>query len=1061
MDWRVGVHGWLAGCRILVVDGGSVVMGGPGAELDYRLLGPFEVRRNGVVLTLGGRRQRAVLAILALAANEQVSADSLIEQLWAGDPPPTATATLQAYVSPLRRLLEPDRAPRAPARVLVSRANGYSLVVPAGARDTDRVQSAIAVAQRCLARGDHLAAAEAARTALAEWRGRVLGDFGGEAFADSEVRRWEETRLLAVELLMDADLAAGRHGDVVAELHRLVGAHPLRERLRGQLMLALYRAGRQAEALEVAHAGRRILAEELGLDPDPALRELEGSILRQDPSLAAPAPQVAAASGGAAPDAPPRAAGGSGDLVGRHEERDVLGRGLAAASARTGRVVLIGGEPGIGKTRLAEAFADVAGDRVVWGRCHDTEGAPPFWPWRQVLRSLAADLDDATLQSLLGIDAGVVADVVPEVGPRLALEAVSRPADAEAARFHFFDAVTRLLVETAAAGPLVIVLEDLHWADESSLALLRFVVGAVRGSGLLIVATYRSVAVGDPTLLTGTLGALAREPVVERLVLRGLDRDGCGALVNDVLGAAPADELVDQVLARTGGNPLFIIHLAQLLRPALDRPEDMRSLVRDHVPPAMADLIELQVSGLAEVTRRLLEVAAVVGREVELGLLLEIQPMSFDEALSAMDEAVATGLVAEADLAGSYAFTHSLMREAIVARLGRSRAARLHGQVGDALAARGVDEESLPSLAHHYWEAASVGWAAAALDATTAAAAGAIARFAYEEAERHLTRALRLIEDLSAGPARDRAELAVRMQAASHLMRSRGYAVAEVAVACERARELASRIPAPDQWLVATWGLAAHHLVRGEHAAAMAIGASLLDFGRAEEVTVAAVVGHITTGIPLLYLGRPAEAAGHLEQVLALVGSAPPEVMARFPQDLESGASAFLAWARWALGDDAEAEALLRRAVERAGARGGYDEVFVRMVSAQLGVLRRSTGQVLEDTERMLAVCGELDFRHLAAHARVTRGWALAVSGQPESGLASLEEGLGYFDAHESSARLVHNLTLRAEALLAAGRLAEAEETAARAAEALVDSEERFYEPQLLALRDRLEDPAA
>ncbi len=1018
-------------------------------QLDHRILGPFEVRRDGVPLALGGPRQRAVLAILALAANTPVSADALIDRLWGDGAPASATATLQAYISELRRVLEPDRAPRSPAEVLRSGPGGYTLVVPDGTRDADRVERQVALARDALAAGDPDAAATAARAALAEWRGPTLDDFADEPFAAADIRRWEETRLRTVELRMEAELEGGRHAEVVAELDGLVAEHPLRERLRGQLMLALYRSGRQAEALEVAKAGRTLLAEELGLDPDPALQELEGAILRQDPSLAPAARAVATADPGG-----PSAA--SDELVGRSAERGTLELAFDAASSGTARMVLIGGEPGIGKTHLAHAFAaDVAGARVLWGLCHESGGAPPFWPWRQVLRSLATTLEPGELAGVLGVDAGVVADVVPELAAHLG-DGGARPADAEAARFHFFDAATRLLVHAARTDPLVVVLEDLHWADESSLALLRFIVGQLRGTGVLVLATYRSVAAADRSLLAGTLGALAREPIVERIVLPGLDEAACAELVRGVLGEEPAGSLVTDIRERTEGNPLFTIHLALLLRGALGRPDEAGAIVREQVPPAMADLIELRVSERTPTTRRLLEVAAVVGRSFQLRTLAEVDGASTAEVLAAMEEAVDAGLVVEDQSPGAFRFTHALMREGIVAGLGRTRAATLHGQVGDALAARGVDPESLPALAHHYWEAAPVGWSEQALSTATAAAASAIARFAYEEAERHLGRALRLTGDLPAGGARDRTELAVRMQAASHLMRSRGYAVAEVGEACQRARDLAERVEAPDLWLVASWGLAAHHLVRGEHPAAVTIGESLYAAGTASDNTVMALAGLLGGGIPLLYLDEPDRARQRLEEAVALAAAAGPEALSRFPQDLALGARSFLAWATWADGDPDAAEQLRRAAVDRAREVGGYDEVFALMVSAQLGVLRETVDQVLQDTARMLEVCGEMDFRHLSAHARVMQGWALSRTGRTDEGVASVESGVAYFREHESSTRIVHNLALQAEVLEAAGRTDDAVAATRALVDAIETSEECFFVPRARAVVDRL-----
>ena len=1039
---------------------------GPAAgTLDFRILGSFEVRRDGEALRLGGHRQRSVLAILTLAANQAVSADSLIEQVWSGEPPPSATNTLQSYVSDLRRVLEPDRAPRAAAQVLRSLANGYLLAIPEGARDVDRFTEHTRLAQEALAEGAPARASEEARLALAEWRGPALADFGDDHFATTDILRLEEARLQALELRIDADLGAGRHSAVVAELGALVTEHPLRERVRGQLMLALYRSGRQADALEVAKVGRRQLAEELGIDPDPALQGLELAILQQDPSLLLPAaPAPAPAAPAAAPNRPAGPSAGraeeTGDgdaIVGRREEREVLGRALAAAGAGTGRVVLIGGEPGIGKTHLAEAFAaDVAGALVLWGRCQETEGAPPFWPWRQVLRGLVTEVDDATLRRALGADAAVVLDVAPELADRVGDVAPVRLPDAEAARFHFFDAVTRLLTSAARDRPLVVVVEDLHFADESTMALLRFVVSAVRGSGLLLVATYRDVAVADRALLASTLGALARVPVVERLLLPALDHDECALLVGRLLGRRPEAGLVTDILERSGGNPLFLTHLVRLLQGGEKAAGDARAIVREHVPPAVIDLIRLRVDEQPEATRGLLEVAAVVGRSFELDLLVQVEPQSFDAALAGLEPAVRAGLVVEEDVPGAYRFTHALMREAIVAGMGRTRTGRLHGAIGDAVAARGRDAQTLPALAHHYWEASRVGWADAALDTATAAAAAAMAGLAFDDAQRHLDHALQLLEHRPEGEDRDRAELAVRIQLATHLMRTRGYAVPEVGAACHRARELASRIPAPAELLVASFGLAAHHLVRSEHQSSLRIAAELLAVAERTGNPLAVLAGNQTTGVPSIYAGRHDAAARHLELAIAAARSLPPEVLAGFPQDVELGAVAFLALARWLVGDSEVADELHAEVLRRAPQVGGYDEVFALMVSAQLEVLRRAPAQVLALTAAILERSGASGFRHVAAHSNVMRGWALSLTGEPAAGVTSIEEGIAYFDANERSTRRVHNLTLLAEALDRAGRTEEARAAVEAAVEELAVTEERFYEPETWMLRARL-----
>jgi DNA-binding SARP family transcriptional activator len=253
------------------------------------VLGPLEVATNGTSLPLGGTKQRAVLALLVLHANEVVSTDRLIDDLWGDTPPESASNMLQGYVSHLRKTLEPGRG-RGEHELLVSRVPGYMLQIGSEQLDADRFERLATEGRRLLADRDAEAAAERLRAALALWRGGALDDLAYEAFARADIDRLEELRLQTLEDRIDADLALGRQEALVAELRELVDRHPLRERLRAQLMAALYRCGRQAEALEVYRDARRALLDDLGVEPGPALRELEQAILRQDPSLGAPAP---------------------------------------------------------------------------------------------------------------------------------------------------------------------------------------------------------------------------------------------------------------------------------------------------------------------------------------------------------------------------------------------------------------------------------------------------------------------------------------------------------------------------------------------------------------------------------------------------------------------------------------------------------------------------------------------------------------------------------------------------------------------------------------------------
>jgi YVTN family beta-propeller protein len=315
--------------------------------LEFRILGPFEVVEQQRPVVLGGPRQRALLAILLFRRGEVVSSDRLIDQLWGESPPATAAKTLQVYVSHLRKALGNE--------VLLTRSGGYLLAAAPGQVDAERFEAMVADARQGLADGDAAGARELLGSALALWRGEALADLAYEPFAQGEIARLEEARLAALEDRIDADLMLGQHRSVVGELEALVGLHPHGERLLGQLMLALYRSGRHADALDVYRGGRQALADELGLEPGPQLRALEQRILTHDPALdaattTAPAPRVAERS---------RAARG-------HKLIAVGGALLLVAAIAAGIVELTGGE-GIGLRAVANSVAaiDTHTNRVV------------------------------------------------------------------------------------------------------------------------------------------------------------------------------------------------------------------------------------------------------------------------------------------------------------------------------------------------------------------------------------------------------------------------------------------------------------------------------------------------------------------------------------------------------------------------------------------------------------------------------------------------------------------------------------------------------------------------
>jgi DNA-binding SARP family transcriptional activator len=462
--------------------------------VEYRILGPLEVAANGRAVPLGGTKQRALLAVLLLHRNAVVPTDQLIEDLWGADAPASAAKTVQVHVSRLRKALG--------NAALETRAGGYALNVDTASVDLFRFEELTQEGRRLLAAGDPDTARAAFGEALALWRGPPLADFAYEPFAQTEIARLEELRVGALEDRIEADLALGEHASVAPELEALIAAHPLRERLRRQLMLALYRSGRQADALQAYREAQRALGE-LGIEPTRALRDLEAAILHHDPGL-----DLAVRPGRRA----------AGVFVGRERELSQLLAGLDDAFAGRGRLFLVCGAAGVGKTRLADEVASRAkerGARILWGRAWKDGGdAPDYWPWRQALRGIGE---------------------LPE----------------EPDRFALFDAVARRLRTYGGEQTLVLVLDDLHAADAASLDLLGFVAGELAELHVEVIGTYDANAE-----LVPPLAAIVEHAAHHRVRLADLEPDEVATFVQRV----GADVEAAALHAETGGNPRALWH---------------------------------------------------------------------------------------------------------------------------------------------------------------------------------------------------------------------------------------------------------------------------------------------------------------------------------------------------------------------------------------------------------------------------------------------------------------------------------------------------------------------
>ncbi|WP_155338153.1 BTAD domain-containing putative transcriptional regulator [Acrocarpospora corrugata] len=703
-----------------------------------RVLGPLDARVGGLSVPLGGPRQRAVLALLVAMRGDVVSVDRMIEDLWRGEPPAKATASLQSYVANLRRTLEPDRPPRAPAEVLVSAAPGYAIRLDPDAVDAWRFER-LAEQARTLSGHDPAAARKALGEALGLWRGAAFAEVADEEWAVAESVRLGEIRLGAQELLVEVTLRAAPATEAVPGAELLTRRHPLREESWRLLALALWGSGRQADALAALRRARHILAEELGLDPGPALADLERAILNQDltlltaatrssvpPPVQVPEARRPATQGRAAPR-PAETRPAEPLFVGRDTELTVLDQAAADAGAGESRLVLISGEPGAGKSTLINRLIDgldPARWRIAAGRCPEDEGAPPAWAWIEALRPLTRDVPLGGYQA--------------ELAPLLGEGQLPAEGDAASGRFRLHRAVCAWLRgmtgESGGTGTgngpgraIAIILDDLHRADAETLGLLTAVAEELAGTRILLVAAFRPSDVTESQ--EDAFAQLARLSPI-RLPLSGLSAEDTGRLVSYICAKPVDPDTLASLTERTGGNPFYVRESARLL--------DSEGRL-GAVPDGVRDVLRRRLARLPAPAVSVLRLAAVVGREAEVEVLVGAADANEDGVLAALEAGVLTGLLTEPS-PGRVRFAHALVRDTLHQDLSQMRRARTHARVADSIAR--LHPGDLPALAHHYARAATSATAERAMDYSIRAAELATRRYAHDTAAGLLAQAL-------------------------------------------------------------------------------------------------------------------------------------------------------------------------------------------------------------------------------------------------------------------------------------------------------------------------------
>jgi DNA-binding SARP family transcriptional activator/DNA-binding CsgD family transcriptional regulator/tetratricopeptide (TPR) repeat protein len=699
-------------------------------ELHLRVLGELTATRNGAAVDLGGRLQRAVLAALIVQRGEVVTAERLADCVWGDRAPSNPAGALQAYVSHLRRRLQPEAGARRRDGVIASAGTGYLLRMGADAVDAWRFERAVDSTVG-------LAPADVARVlddALRLWRGPAYAEYVGEPWVEAEVARLTELRSVARERLLDARLQLGDAALLVGDLEALVAEDPLREQRWHLLVLALYRAQRQADALRALRRAREMLADELGVDPGPALRTLEAEVLAQSPALDAPLAETRA------PAAPSPADGEPTDLVDRAQETAVLRHMVDGLAGGGPGCVLIEGPAGIGKTRLlveAERLADAVGGRVVSARGSQLERSYGFGVVRQLFEPCISDPSrrDVLLRGAAA-GAGAVFDEV--TGDDVEYQG----------SFAVLHGLYWLTVNLTADGPLVVSVDDAQWCDSASLRYLAYLVKRLGGLGVLVVMTQRT---GEQHPDDTLLAELVLDPSVTVLRPQPLSVEAAGTLVRERLGDG-ADSFVSACHRMTSGNPLLLRQLLRALEDEGIRPDVAHiDTVRAVGSRAVSALVMLRLRRMPPEATAVARAIAVLGDAAGLPTVAALARLPEEQTAAALDRLSRSEILQDQQ---PLAFVHPLVRDAVYDDMSTGDRALHHERAAQLLQHRGTTPEE---VAAHLLLAPSRG-NEATVELLRAAARTAMARGASDAAVTLLRRALN-----EPVPQRERADVLIEL----------------------------------------------------------------------------------------------------------------------------------------------------------------------------------------------------------------------------------------------------------------------------------------------------------
>jgi DNA-binding SARP family transcriptional activator len=970
-------------------------------------LGAVSVSLDGEPLEgFASPRLQRLVAHLTVVPDVAVSRSQLAFALWPDSAEGQARTNLRKLLHELRQAL-----PDADRYVDMSgQTIRWRLDAPA---DVDVVAFTQAIEH-----DDHAAAARAYR-----------GDLLPGCYDDWTLSERDRLHAQAIEALRRLATDATKSGDDLSALEyaqQLLRLDPLCEEAYRWSMHAHARRGDRAEALRAYHRCVEVLERELAVEPDPATRELYSAQLvgTGTPTADGPTP---------APTA------GTAPLVGRRTERARTQQIWRSAAAGRAHVLLVSGEPGIGKSRLVDELArEVAaeGNAVARTRAYEAGGRLPWGPVIDWLRSEALRPNVDRLDAVWLVE---LSRLLPEVrSNRPDLPAV--PGIRDDRRFQLFDSIAQVVL--AQPSPLLLVIDDLQWADADTLESIGFLIRRAPGMPLLIAATVRSEEIEPGGALETLTSALGRDEALTELALESLDTRATTELAAHLTGTALDQDAGEQFWKETEGNPLFVVEAA---RAGLAGGDEHAFLT-----PTVQAVIRARLAGLTHQAHELVEVAATIGRGFTVEALAAAARVQEDDLVDALDDLWRRRIIREQG--SGYDFTHDKLREVAHAGISPARRRRLHRIVAEVLTATHAADLGPVSadLAAHYEQA---GLVTDAIEAYRRAAAHAMVVFSLDDAIASIHRALALLEQLPGGADRDATELDLRIALGVPQVVREGYGALSSQESYERSRVLCRRLGRPvDPPILRGLGLAS--LVQCRFDRATGFGKELLEQGPADPI--AAVEGHYLIGVSEFWRANLTESRRHLEAVLATYRSEhTAEHLDRYAQDPKAVCTVRLAltrlWggdARFAAERSADAVALAEELDHPP--TYGYVLPYSAMVAAEIGD-RDTLADRVQAAEALYARYAQA---FMASLVRLQRGWLDVLDGHDS--LERLTAAVNEWRTRDQALHLTHGLVLLARASLVTGTLETGRAAVREGIEWGRTHDQRYYEAEFWRLDGEL-----